>query len=325
MTRFWFALSATVLLNANFWICDGINGVVDGRSTTRTIKRIKTNNAAEVIVVSNFLPAVIAEAWRDKLLAKWEDMERGDPNPLLSHFLYATNEQNTKIRSLNNINERRSNAWRKRLSGQFAYGKWELNPTDSLFSEISEYMLLNETTTYIADTLGLNPNTEQLSAQELSDLFVTHFTVGDFLSSHSDYYSGTFAFVVSLTAGVTEGEWSQEGYGGGLALLCADDDSKQEAAFPDICHHIEPAFNQLVLFRTRPGPLHSVEAVTAEGYARGFRRLAFTGWYMGVSDTFSEQELKERNAMRGRTKTHTPPFGKKNNKRRRINRNRLEL
>lgn len=265
----------------------------DGTNTTRTIRHIKTNNAAEVIVVSNFLPLFLAKSWRDQLLSKWKHLDEDDPN-----FLYATNEHNKKVRSLNNIQERRDRAWEKKLTAQFSYGKWELNPIDPLISEISEFMLRNETTAFISDALGLNSNKEQLSTHELSDLFVSHFTAGDFLSAHSDFYSGTFAFVVSLTSGVADDEWTSEGQGGQLALLCAD--KPPRVSFPPLCQHIPPTFNQLVLFRTRPGPLHSVEAVVPEGYAQGFRRLAFTGWYMGASDTFSDKELEERNEMRGK-------------------------
>ena len=313
MSSLWLFAIVVVFFSAHCWLCHGIQDVIDKTSTMRTIQRLKANNAAEVIIVSNFLPLSLAESWREQLLQKWEELDETDD----SDFLYATNERNTKVRSLDKIKERRNRAWKKKLTGQFSYGKWELNPVDPLILEISDYMLRNDSITFISDVLGLNSNVnaEQVSTEELSDLFVSHFATGDFLSAHSDFYSGTYAFVVSLTAGMGSEEWSEEGYGGQLALLCAD--KPPRSSFPPICHHIPPVFNQLVLFRTRPGPIHSVEAVVKEGYAKGFRRLAFTGWFMGASDTFSEKELHQRNEMRGTTATKKSETHANENKRRR--------
>lgn len=305
----WF-LIASVTASVCFWPCKGDTVTVDAATATRnrTITRITTNNAAEVIIVSNFLPLSLAQSWRDQLLDKWEQVSEDDPNPASSHFLYTTNDQNRKLRSLKHIQERRNQARKRKVTGHFSYGKWELNPTDPLLSEISDFMLNNETTNFVAASLGLHANKEELSTQELSDLFVSHFTPGDFLSAHSDVYSGSYAFVVSLTAGLAEDEWTEKVHGGELALLCSH--NAPAVSFPALCHHIPPLFNQLVLFRTRPGPTHSVEAVVPDGYELGFRRLAFTGWYMNVHDSFSENELKQRNEMRGSkdTATNTKSF-----------------
>jgi hypothetical protein len=41
--------------------------------------------------------------------------------------------------------------------------------------------------------------------------------------------------------------------------------------------------------------------VGAEGYESGFRRLAVTGWYMTETPNFTEEELRERDAMAGKT------------------------
>jgi Rps23 Pro-64 3,4-dihydroxylase Tpa1-like proline 4-hydroxylase len=276
------------------WMCE----CQDTTANVKSVKRVQSNNAVEVIIVSNFLPHELADYWRGQLLQKWEMLDTANPNRSDSYFLYATNEQNAKSRSLHEVEKRRSKAWNKKLSGQFAYGKWELNPADDVIFQIREYMLRNETIYFIAELLGLNPEVEKINTQELSDLFVTHYSPGDFLSSHNDFYSGVFAFVVSLTAGL-EGDdsWSKEKYGGELALFC--DDSPAAIPFPHVCHNIAPVFNQLVLFRTRPGPFHSVEPVEEEGYRMGFRRLAFTGWYMEQTVTFTDQELKQRDDMRG--------------------------
>lgn len=108
---------------------------------------------------------------------------------------------------------------------------------------------------------------------------MTLYTDGDFLSPHTDGNSGTYAFVAYL--GRCHYRPSQGGrllfWGGEVAL--------------------EPGSNDLVLFRTRapPGPLHEVEASGGGSYMR----YGFTGWYNDVSDVMSEEELRERDKMRG--------------------------
>ena len=51
-------------------------------------------------------------------------------------------------------------------------------------------------------------------APGLTDLFVTHYAEGDFLSAHNDGFSGSWAFVVSLASGP---EW-QPDFGGELCF-----------------------------------------------------------------------------------------------------------
>jgi Rps23 Pro-64 3,4-dihydroxylase Tpa1-like proline 4-hydroxylase len=286
-------------------VSDAVSNSISNTTITnkRVIQRIQSNNDVEVVIVSNFLPENIAESWRTQLVTEWErdahiDTNRNSTARSKSAFMYATNELNTKLKSKDDIVTRRNNVWQKKLRGQFSYGKWELDLSHVLLQEVKDFMLKNETAAFVAETLALKEE-EIIDTKKLSDVFITHFSPGDFLSAHNDFYSGNFAFVISLTAGLEGKEWSQEVHGGQLALLCDDDDKR--SPYPALCHHIPPIFNQLVLFRTRPGPYHTVEVVGAEGYESGFRRLAVTGWYMTETPNFTEEELRERDAMAGKT------------------------
>ena len=274
------------------------NVVVNGDESY--VRRIKVTDDITVHVVSNFLPQTIAEAWQEEVLSKWNAKDDNSSNSSEPCFLYTTNDRNKKIRSLGHIEGRRKNAWRMKRRGYFSYGKWEMNPDDLLLAQMSEHMLSKETVKLVSEVLSLDTKGEAINATELSDLFVTHFTPGDFLSSHCDFYSGTYAFILSLTAGLKSSEWSQSIHGGELALECNHESPPKQVSNPEICHIIPPLFNQLVLFPTRPGPLHCVKTVVNDGYSKGFRRFAVTGWYMGTSDSFSEKEIGERNKMRAK-------------------------
>ena len=62
-----------------------------------------------------------------------------------------------------------------------------------------------------------------------------------------------------------------------------------------------PRFRSVTVFRTRlpPGPGHRVSPVTKAATEAGWFRFGFTGWYRDIGDLMTEEELAERNAMRG--------------------------
>ena len=172
-------------------------------------------------------------------------------------------------------------------AGHFSYAKHELPSDHDVLAEISAYMLRNDTRHRIA--AALNVSGDQLDDHELSDLFATSFGVGDFLSMHSDGFSGTYAFVASLA----NQPWRPE-FGGALEMFCRDTRKW--------CGSLAPTFNSLVVFKTRQpvGPPHRVAAVREEADAQGWRRHGFTGWYRDVKDVMTAAEMRERDAMRGR-------------------------
>ena len=167
----------------------------------------------KVHVIPNFFPEARARAWRDAMESSWASQETS------SGWLYTTNNDgvdarniNAKVRSRDNVEPRRSLAHRMSRAGYFAYSKWELDASHSVVRRLIDHF--EEPTT--AERVASAVNASAL-APGLSDLFVTHYAAGDFLSMHNDGFSGTWAVVVSLSSGP---EW-QPGFGGELCFQCA--------------------------------------------------------------------------------------------------------
>lgn len=282
---------------------------------------------SDVYIVPNFLPLELAEKWRDELTNIWKNttkiIETRDQEKICtrpdhdcamdesSTFYYATNNNgnvksssNAKFRSLERINGRKDIAQEMYASRLFSYAKWELHPSHPLVKEIEEYMASTDTTERIQKVINKRQPDVQLSS-ELSDLFVTLFHKGDFLSPHNDGGSGTFAFVLSLMDG--EGEWDIEKYGGGLRFQC---EAAGPGEFTGWCTTLKPSFRSLVLFQTRveapdmsgivPGPYHEVLSVNDAAEENGFYRYGFTGWYQAESDVMTEHARLVRDQMRAR-------------------------
>ena len=93
-------------------------------------------------------------------------------------------------------------------------------------------------------------------------------------------------------ASLATGLWKPE-YGGTLDMFCRNSQSW--------CGSIAPKFNTVVVFKTRQpvGPPHRVSMVQKEATGN-WRRHGFTGWYRGVADVMTDEEKRERDAMRGR-------------------------
>jgi Rps23 Pro-64 3,4-dihydroxylase Tpa1-like proline 4-hydroxylase len=138
----------------------------------------------------------------------------------------------------------------------------------------------------------------------LSDLFVTLFSTGDFLSPHNDYMSGSWAFVVSLMEAPQDGaEWRDE-FGGVLRFRCPHAKGTRPSRYSKrFCEQVRPAFNTALIWRTIPtGPEHQVPHVSWKAEGEGFRRFGFTGWYMDQDSAMLRDKnfVEERNKMRAR-------------------------
>jgi hypothetical protein len=255
-------------------------------------------DTATVHVISDFLPLHLAARWTAAAGRAWAESNR---------WVYTSNNngsrggpsRNAKVRGNHDIAGRRATAHELRRRGMFAYSKWELLPDDNLTVEIQNAL----------DSSAIRARVEALvgatDVQGVSDVFVTRYTTGDFLSSHNDGFSGTWAFIVGLTDGPT---W-RPAFGGDLRFLCPgikpDVESfhgRRTAAAADgvWCSHVAPAWNTAVLFRTRPkGPMHEVAPLHDTADAEGFGRYAVTGWYNEAQDIFSADSQLERERMRG--------------------------
>lgn len=291
-----------------------------------------------IYIIPNFLPNDLAERWRDELKNTWDrtidamkendSSMKKDDDGSPSIFSYATNNQgdildksniNAKYRSLKKIHERKNIANEMYESDLFSYAKWELHASHPLVKEAENYMSSEATRervqNIIRDQQQQQPpshrNKVNLSS-ELSDLFVTYYGTGDFLSPHDDGHSGSYAFVISLMDG--GGEWNAEKFGGELRFQCEEEEQKKNSphqSFSGWCKSIKPSFNSLILIQTRvidgttgnnmiPGPLHEVLSVNEAAELDGFYRFGITGWYQNDVDMMSDRDRLERDKMRAR-------------------------
>ena len=257
------------------------------------------------MVVPNFLAPALADEWYRELSAAATADQRGaaDAPPL---WVYTTNNNgslgdggNLKVRGNHAIAARRRVAQALHARDEFAYSKWELQRNHSVFRAAARHFKKKATRRTIRSLtahLGATSRggkAKSLALVKVADMFVTQYRAGDFLSAHQDFYSGSVAFVLSLSkgpGGSTNETWKSE-YGGSLSFLC-----EEEGLQPKWCNEIEPQFNTLVLFRTRTldartkeitsGPLHAVSRVGDAVRDAGFNRFAVTGW-------FEEKETSE--------------------------------
>jgi len=241
-----------------------------------------------VLTFHNFLPARIAEHIYSSMQTDWERTQRRLSSCPVEgqavakpHWLYTTNIPNTnaKIRLNHNISARKKEVQdeyaRDRYS--FQYSKWELNPQTEAFRTLRHQMERSEVKRAIGAALG-----QGTKLKELTDLFLTCFAEGDFLGRHSDMNSGIVTFVLTLAK-----EWSAE-QGGVTDVFCPWS--------PHIlCESVLPAFNQLIVFRTRPVSLvHEVKPVHSRV------RFAASGWYMDGKAVLDEQFYRELQAMKSK-------------------------
>lgn len=269
----------------------------------------------EVHSVKKFLPNEVATRWRETMSYEWRRMKFNEGAGNLSNGLgawkYATNNDgsggqgNEKTRNLENILSRNATAQTLKKMGYFSYSKFELDPSHPLVKEIENTFSRDVIMNTVKRIISTHQEHELVLSSKLSDLFVTHYTTGDFLSAHNDGVSGTWAFVVSLmeSPGGEKDQGWEEDFGGQLRFSCPDGGPTSDSGW---CEMIRPEFNSALVFRTRPvGPMHEVLPVTWRAAAQGFRRFGITGWYMEESDQMSSAAKAERDKMRARTDTTT--------------------
>ena len=296
------------------------SSLVDGSIAPpyRTFEAFKST----VFVVPNFLPTELAIKWRDEMRRIWENtrpIRDGDETTTCDTgtehdtFLFATNNDgayrerhsNEKVRSLEKMGARGVIARLTQQYGQFSYSKWELHPNHRLVKEMEEAFSTGIKNT-VTDLLKANHTNIELSSH-LSDLFVTLYSTGNFLSPHDDGVSGSWAFVVSLMDGPPGQEWNPADFGGGLQFECPLSAATVRTSFATIewCETVYPTFNSAVIFQTRvpggdTGPMHQVLPVNAKAESEGFYRFGLTGWYMDASDEMDEEAERQRDMMRAR-------------------------
>lgn len=219
--------------------------------------------------IVDFLPLNVANDFHFNLENAWNN----------ESWLFATNlpNQNTKIRSRENIMERKALALSTRAMNGFAYAKYELDTGNQ------EYL-------FAKGVFGSEKNMKSISKHLDSTLtaltdgfFISSYTDGSFLTLHSDVNLGKYAFVYSLTK-----DWNRED-GGILRIFCNGVDAPP-------CVEVVPSFNKLIVFAVRPDTLwHDVSIVETATK----RRYSVTGWWQTQDDGFTEDELRAQREQRG--------------------------
>ena len=315
-----------MLVGAGLWVKDRLPSLSSSAPSTATREaQVFTNLGKErrVMVVPNFLPSDLAEAWYAALRDAAAGTGINGSNAAISPWIYTTNNNgttaeggsNAKVRSRTRIPARRRAARELQAANQFAYSKWELERNHTVFTQTKRHFERGATRkavrSLVAKLTAGSGHAEPALSKKLADLFVTWYRAGDFLSPHQDFYSGTVAFVLNLARGARGEAWKPE-YGGSLAFVC-EEEGKQAAW----CNQIQPTFNTLVLFRTRSlaptgggsvqeyqqhqqGPMHSVAPVLDAVETDSFYRFALTGWFEEESIVLSEHDKAERAKTRSR-------------------------
>lgn len=228
-----------------------------------TVSTHKISNF-EIYVLRNFFNGTIAE----ELVSYMKTT---------SDWMYTSNHDvknaNKKYRSNEDVRSRRAIVTQQNEKGLFAYSKYELTPQHH-FTNYVESLLLQDS---VKNTIASIVNMKLVS---ITDMFVSRFTQGDFLSLHNDGAAGSLAIAVNLSK-----DWAEE-QGGVLEFTCSPTQTSKSAP---VCLRIAPEFNSVVLFRTRPKSLpHRVTEVLSDS-----ERLAITGWYLSEDDAFSDYDMEQ--------------------------------
>ena len=167
-------------------------------------------------------------------------------------WLYTTNIGNDKIKHNNDIKSRRDNSLKLLNSENFSYSKYEYKNEAPILKEIKEYL---NSPYVIKEVSSLTGN----KMTKTTDIFISKFSPGDFLSVHNDTNLGRYAFIIYLN------KYWNRGCGGDLNLV-----TKENAHIP-----IYPEYNKLVLMDIKSRELpHYINTVKCNN------RYAITGWFM---------------------------------------------
>ena len=169
-----------------------------------------------------------------------------------NNWLYTTNIGNDKIKHNNNIKSRKKECIKKLNNGQFSYSKYEYENNTPILKEISEYLNSPKVLNKISSLTGTRIN-------KTTDIFISKFTPGDFLSTHNDTNLGRYAFIIYLNE-----KWDKR-CGGDLNIITS----------LGIHIPIQPEYNKLVLMDIKSSEKpHYINTVKCGN------RLAITGWFM---------------------------------------------
>lgn len=168
-----------------------------------------------------------------------------------SNWVLTTNYHYKKIKNNNNIEKRKREQILKFKNGDFAYLKSELKNDIPFIKLITEKLNSIEVLNKIKLITGCDNITRT------SDVFVSRFSPGDFLSEHTDINLGKYAFIIFLNKTHSEND------GGRLFI-------KNE---PNKYTIINPEYNKIVLFNVQDNIPHYVETSKKNRYA-------ITGWYV---------------------------------------------
>ena len=237
----------------------------------------------KVWTIQSFLPSDQAEALHARLKAHPVPAEGSDGDA----WVYTSNKitdrgrgTNHKMRGNTDIADRRGRAQYARSIGSFAYSKNELNATNPTYQQIQRFFESSNTLKCMSELTGID-------LVEITDMFVSMYIKGDFLTTHQDFNLGTYAFVLQLSK-----DW-KEGDGGELVFSCNHDRFR-----PDLCKVALPSFNTLTLFSTRPQLVdHFVEEVVVPPHKN--RRLAVTGWIASADDKGFDKNTIDLKVQKG--------------------------
>ena len=106
-------------------------------------------------------------------------------------WLYTTNIGNDKIKHNNDINSRKQESIRKLNNGQFSYSKYEYKNDAPILKEIKDYLNSPKVLKKISSLTGTK-------ITKTTDIFISKFEPGDFLSTHNDVNLVRYAFMIYL-------------------------------------------------------------------------------------------------------------------------------
>lgn len=275
-------------------------------SSSWRIAKSPVSNGAVATVISDFLPQDIADRWHATLNSSWvrsqpcrennECVNGGggakgtEEEGGVCTWLYTTNSHggNQKIRSVWTREERRKFVTESYKRGRFSYSKWELSAGHSIYTMMGQLMESRGARVAVARALfpdeahhrgrGLSDDSAASHLGNISDYFVTAYTDGDFLSTHSDGASGSLAWVLHLA----KEDWDADS-GGALRF---NPGSAVKAA-----RDFTPSFNRLLLFLTRPDfTPHQVLPVKRPHRAEP--RFGMTGWVRSRALSISQPRAR---------------------------------
>jgi len=211
--------------------------------------------------VKEFLDYDTALEFRNELLNEWHKMEKLPNENVGNAWLFATNNDGLKEKSLVNIEERNATAHNMRQEGLFSYSNWELDPLHPLVIKMGQTLIGRKVKAHLKKILPSD------SGASLSlDFSVMHYSVGNFLSLQNITIQDSWTLVLSLSedlkmqdVGFEEGAKQVTDTHGEIRFSCPDSNKSEQNGDPDNltnwCKPVRPEFNEAFIFpSTSKGP-----------------------------------------------------------------------